>query len=347
MQNLFLFKKAISLSLAINLVLCFSCNETSHSNTPDSNHIEISKKDISKLPKAANSLALKVNSALDTTNSKVDQTSLSSKYNLAKPNYICNLPKELLEISALSYDEFSNKLVTVNDEKANIYLLDIKNCEVADKQDFGKKGDYEGIEKVGQTTYVVNSKGDIYRINPSISDKSQIYKSPLSSSNDVEGLGYDKNKNELILACKGAPFLDKKTKVKKTKAFYSFNLSSKELDKTPKFVIKDKELATFFKKMKKKGLSKKAKKKLENRLESFSPSGIAKHPINNNYYVLSSVGKLLIVVDEQGEIQHIHFLESKTFSQPEGICFAPDGTLFISNEGRSLVAKILVFEYLL
>jgi uncharacterized protein YjiK len=37
-------------------------------------------------------------------------------------------------------------------------------------------------------------------------------------------------------------------------------------------------------------------------------------------------------------------LRSKVHAQPEGICFSPDGTLYISNEGDGGDATILQFE---
>ena len=46
----------------------------------------------------------------------------------------------------------------------------------------------------------------------------------------------------MILACKAAPNLDKQPKLKHTKAFYAFNLNTKKLNETPKFVIEDKSL---------------------------------------------------------------------------------------------------------
>ncbi len=39
-------------------------------------------------------------------------------------------------------------------------------------------------------------------------------------------------------------------------------------------------------------------------------------------------------------------LDKKTFRQPEGICFDPEGNLFISNEGQGGKANILIFKYL-
>jgi sugar lactone lactonase YvrE len=37
-------------------------------------------------------------------------------------------------------------------------------------------------------------------------------------------------------------------------------------------------------------------------------------------------------------------LNRKLFPQPEGICFSPDGKLFISTEGKGQPGKIMLFK---
>ncbi|MFT5386334.1 MAG: hypothetical protein ACI8VT_003155 [Saprospiraceae bacterium] len=291
------------------------------------------------------SVATPLAEIISNTETEEEDKRFKFKYDLDNPGFTYTLPQELLEISALTYDDQRKTLLAVNDERANIYLLDAKDCSVKEEYDFGKKGDYEGIEIVGDIVYVVKSNGNIFSFNLDSKTTGEEYKTPLSETNDIEGLGYDKKNNELILACKAAPNLEKQPKLKKTKAFYAFNLDKKKLSETPKFVIEDKSLEAFFDKEAPSDESKKAKKKLRERLKSFSPSAIARHPQEGYYYILSSVGKLLIVCSKKGKVKSIRFLDDDLFSQPEGICFAPDGTLFISNEGRSLVAKILTFDY--
>lgn len=266
-------------------------------------------------------------------------------YQLNQPVKVINLAKELLELSALSYWDNKDQLLTVNDEKANIYLLDSNTGDIQASFDFGKKGDYEGIEIVNTLIYVLKANGNLYTFNPKEKESEKSYKTPLSVNNDVEGLGYNKNKHQLILACKGSPELKGHPKLKKTKAFYSFSLDNHQLDPKPAFVLEDMALTNFYKKKYAEKKSKTAFKKAINRIKSFSPSAIALHPSENLYYILSSVGRLLIIVGQEGAIKDIQLLDPDLFSQPEGICFAPNGTLFISNEGRSLIAKILSFNY--
>ena len=315
--------------LALILFTVLSCGQTTGTNVNDTTTGTSLASSLTPLNSESANNSEMTSRGLSDLEAKEKQADFhdfsKSAYDLEKPDQICNLPKELLEISALGFDLDSRKLVTVNDEKADYYQLDIENCKVIDKYDFGKNDDYEGIEAVDGIVYVVKSNGDIFTINRNTTFQSQEYETPLSKDNDVEGLGYDPVRNELLLACKGAPHIDKKTKYKKSKAVYAFDLDSKMLNEEPKFLIKDEDL--------------------EKRLEDFSPSGIAKHPITGEYYILSSIGRLLIVCDEAGDIRNVHFLKPKMFAQPEGICFSPEGTMYISNEGRSLVARILVFEY--
>ncbi len=77
-----------------------------------------------------------------------------------------------------------------------------------------------------------------------------------------------------------------------------------------------------------------------------TPSGLAIHPISGNLYILSSPRKFLIEVKDYKTIKNVFSLDKSIFAQPEGICFAPDGTMYISNERRDQPANILQFKYL-
>lgn len=88
--------------------------------------------------------------------------------------------------------------------------------------------------------------------------------------------------------------------------------------------------------LEKKGLSKK-------KHIPFKPSGIAVHPKSNDIYIIGSVGKMMVVLNHTGEIKNLIPLNPKIFWQPEGICFSPDGDLYISSEGRGKAGYILKF----
>jgi len=345
--------------ISIVLALCFfpsllSCSEGSSNNHAISNNVNtktqnhsdstevILKNNISPQKKLNNpdtSVAIIKSRAMP----KVKKN-YKFPYDLQKADFKGNLPKELIEISALTYNTNDNTLFAINDEVGRLYTLDATDCSLVEKKKFGKDADYEGVEIVGNIVYVLKANGNLTPIDITKPKVKKTIKTPLSTANDVEGLCYDPATNELVLACKGTPALKKKHKLKNTKAFYAFDLDRKELNDYPKYTISDKQLETFFENYLTEDLSKKKRKKLSRRLLSFSPSAIAKHPKDDNFYILSSIGKLLLVCNAHGRIVDVQFLSDKVFTQPEGICFAPDGTMFISNEGRSVKATVLRFD---
>ncbi|MEL6720372.1 MAG: SdiA-regulated domain-containing protein, partial [Bacteroidota bacterium] len=77
--------------------------------------------------------------------------------------------------------------------------------------------------------------------------------------------------------------------------------------------------------------------------KSFAPSAIAIHPITKDWYILSSVGKLLVVLDQEGNIQNVEKLSARLMKQPEGLCFDTNGDLFITSEGDG--GKGRLFKY--
>ena len=60
---------------------------------------------------------------------------------------------------------------------------------------------------------------------------------------------------------------------------------------------------------------------------------------------ISSVGKLLVIADKNGKVEQAIRLDPVLYNQPEGMTFAPNGDLYISNEGGEGIATILRFTY--
>ena len=141
----------------------------------------------------------------------------------------------------------------------------------------------------------------------------------LPGKNDMEGLGYDPKLDALLLATKTS---DRRGT---DKQIYYYGLKGKALYQGP--IIKQTDLQAFI------GADDKEVK----------PSGIAVHPKTGDYYVLASAGHRLFVMTRNGKLLSSVALDDKLFRQPEGICFAPDGTLFIASEGDGGKGTILKF----
>ncbi|OQX81891.1 MAG: hypothetical protein B6D64_01430 [Bacteroidetes bacterium 4484_276] len=267
-------------------------------------------------------------------------------YQLAEPDKSWKLPKKLVEISGLGYID-GHRLACVQDEKGNIYIFNLQTGEVEEKINFGDDGDYEGIEIIEDDAWVLKSNGDIYKVKDYLKGAGpylQKHKTALSRKNDAEGLAYDPVDNNLLIACKGHPFLDEKAG-KEFKAIYSFSLEAKQIDFTP-FLLIEMDTIKYYKNyntMTQLGVELLAYLDHSKGDVSFQPSGISIHPISGNIYILGSVGNLLMVFNRSGIMLAMVKLRSKYYPKPEGICFSPDGTLYISNEGDQEKGTILKF----
>ncbi len=240
---------------------------------------------------------------------------------------------ELEEISGLTWYR-PGRLACVQDEGGKLYIYDLDEEEVQQRFNFAGSGDYEGVEIIDYQAYVITNSGRIYtfRIGNENEVDSKIIKTPLNSNNNVEGLGFDPRQNRLLIACKGSPEI-KKNKVK-GKAVYGYRRNPPGFEKDPVLSITKKQLKVPLTE------SGQTAESID-----FAPSGIAVHPLENRYYIVSFAGRLLVILDSNSGLEDVIKLDPKIFRQPEGICFSPDGTMYISSEGRGGDGYILEFDY--
>lgn len=269
-------------------------------------------------------------------------------YDIDNPVKSWELSKELMEVSGLSFID-NNRLACVQDEKGKVYLFSLKTGEIEKKIDFANDGDYEGVEVVKNDIWILKSNGTLHKIKDFLKEtqpKVKKYPTVLSGKNDAEGLTYDFISNQLLIACKGHPFVDDKPE-KDFKAIYSFDLNTKNIDLKP-FLLIEMDSIKYYKNynsMTHLGVDLLAHFDSSKGDISFQPSGIAVHPISGNIFILASVGNLLVVFSQEGHMLVMIKLKSKYYPKPEGICFSPDGTLYIANEGKNFEkATILKFE---
>ena len=283
-----------------------------------------------------------------TTGEKIPPAENPFSYDLESPDDSYKLPAYLEEISGLSYYG-KGKIACVQDEQAYIYVLNLEQEKIIKKYDFGSDADYEDIAVVEKTAYILRNNGHIYRIeNFKKKDRTvKKYETPLKEKNDTEGIAYDPLSNALLIACKGSPSIDKDKLYEGYKAIYKFDLEEEELAKDPLFLIDLERLDSYIDHNVFTKLSVKVAKRLRliESETSFQPSGLAIHPIYGEIYIISSVGKLLIILNRHGKVQNVQELDPKIFRQPEGICFSPNGDMFISNEGQGGKGYILKFEF--
>lgn len=252
----------------------------------------------------------------------MDSNSLLAKYELASEKPVAiSLPKDLLEISGITMTP-DGRLFAQQDEKAIIYEVDMNNGSIIKRFSLGnppRKEDFEDIAYANGKFYLLKSTGDIYEFVEGADGQNveyKVYQTELKHSNDVEGMCYDPETNSLILACKGISG----TGDYEDKAIYSFSLDSMKLNLTPRFLIKTDELK-----------------------KSFNPSGIERNSGTGTFFVIAANGNEIIELTKEGKIIGRHELPQTVHAQPEGITFAKDGRMLISNEGKSGKGYIVVY----
>ena len=266
---------------------------------------------------------------------------LQSAYSFEKPDVMFTLSNELKEISGITlFDD--GHLAAVEDERGKIYRISIETGEIVEDDRFEDDGDYEDLVRIDDTFYILRSDGDIFEAAGwPVKKKDTIkYETILESRHDTEGLAYDAANNRLLIACK--EYAGKNLKQKR--AIYAFDLETKEVDPSPAFLI---DLRLLDQQKPDHPLNS-ALRRLVSPLadiEGFKPSAIAIHPITGHLFILSSVRKLLVAMNQEGDIEAIWELPEKTSVQPEGLAFLPNGDLFISNEGNGQKANVLRFNY--
>lgn len=239
------------------------------------------------------------------------------------------LPESLLEVSGITfYQGKADTVYAIQDEEGKLFTLPWKVKKQTHTK-FAKKGDYEDVALLGEKVVVLKSNGILFtfpfseRHYPE-TDSAQEWKGVIPPG-EYESLFADVKDNSLYVLCKNCP-VDKTTD-KVSGYILSCNDS---VSVTGQFFIDEKQLETVSGKVKR----------------GFRPSALARHPLTNEWYILSAVNKLLVVADAEWTVKATYPLNGNRFNQPEGIAFDSRGNLFISNEGDDLTnGNILRFVW--
>jgi uncharacterized protein YjiK len=260
-------------------------------------------------------------------------------FDFEHPDIILKLPASLHEISGISFYKKS-ELACVQDEKGIIYFYNLKKDKLRNATSFYKDEDFEGIANVNDTLFVLSSKGIIFEVD-SINEKgySNSYQTFLSRENNCEGLCFDKNRNSLLIACKGKP--KKGTAPKGTKAIYSFDLLYRKLSETPAYIIDPDSVQKHIASSETNFFNRLFNKSSNKEIFQFEPSELCIDPFTNDIFILSSVGKTILSMNYNGKINFAFHLNPHLFKQPEGLTFSKDGSMYISDEGKDGKANLI------
>lgn len=247
-------------------------------------------------------------------------------YDFTSPDEKMELGKHLHEISGMAYVPERNLILTENDEKGDIFVLDFKNKKDNEgKIKFGGKGDYEDIVYTDSAVYMLVSSGTVVKVETRDSSFStKEYVLAKQGTNEFEAMYMDADGKSLILLCKDCDH--EKNEIRMA---HRFNLATNSFDPAPAYTIKIAEIQAL----------------LNDSKAEFKPSAAGINPVNGKLYIVASVGKILVIADRNGKVEEVIPLNPVLYNQPEGMTFAPNGDLYISNEGGEGIATILKFIY--
>ncbi|MBC7759623.1 MAG: SdiA-regulated domain-containing protein [Phormidesmis sp. FL-bin-119] len=272
---------------------------------------------------------------------KLPDVSEKSKVISPTKNKIHDLPAELNEISGITFLS-DTVLVGIQDEEGILYYYSLSENKIIRKQTFARSGDYEDLVKAGNDMYVITSDGLLSEIK-NFASSNPVYttiKTPFSKKNDIEGIAYDAKNKRLLIAPKELGLEQNET----TKEIYGFDLKTMQFQSKPVFSIRLDEISSQFNGSALEESSKKFLKAIgnQNMNKVFRSSAITVNEKTGEIYVLSSLNGLIIILNPEGAIHKIIQFSGSEYKQPEGIAFAPNGKLYISNEGsKSGIGNII------
>ncbi|MCB0600160.1 MAG: SdiA-regulated domain-containing protein [Saprospiraceae bacterium] len=249
-------------------------------------------------------------------------------YETGEPDATYQLPGILREISGLAW--YDDTLWAIQDEDGLLFKMVPQDQEInITNFQFGPKDDYEALEWMDGYCYVVTSEAKLWQIDPK-NKTSRRLPSFWGKKHNVEGLTVTEDGHGLWVAAK-------EDQHDEERAVIAIDPNNLDASSKSRFSISDDKIRSFIKAQNNTGL------KVPDKID-FHSSSIALNPLTGELFVLSSPEPQLLVLDPKGKIKSWQRLSSLLYPQPESMCFAPDGTLYIANEGKHGAATLLVFH---
>ena len=238
------------------------------------------------------------------------------------------LSSHLEEISGLAMTRDS-RLLAHNDERGIIFEIDYQNGSIVKAFQLTDMknpiaSDFEGIATIDDQVYLVTSSGRLYECREGAAGESvlfNVYTTGVGRDCEIEGLAYDESKRAFLLMCKDARSADMEGQL----AVYHWSIDEKQLIKDAHTAIPVDEFARHIKGKK------------------FQPSGIERHPISGNYFIIAARQGAIAEITPGGKVVAVRAFLAQWHRQAEGITFAADGTLIVSDEGAGRKARLTLY----
>ena len=247
-------------------------------------------------------------------------------YKLTEPQRF-RVRESMQEISGIQLFPDERHIFAINDEQGKIFRIDLAADKPYPTTKFDRSGDYEDLVYTPKGWLVLKSNGTLYQVHDTFTDSvvSTSYHFSKKGKQEFESVYLDTSSNSVILVCKQC----EEDKGQRATSAYRFRLDNMTFDDDPAYRIDVNEIGKLA------GID----------MKNFRPSAAAIHPKEHRLYILSSVNQMLVITGLDGKVQEVYNLKHKLFEQPEGLSFAPNGDMYISNEAGEGIADILKFSY--
>ena len=234
------------------------------------------------------------------------------------------LPGRIRELSGLATTP-GDRLFGHDDERAVIWEMDYREGRLIKGFAMGdpERRDFEGIAVVDERFYLVTSSGRIYESREGADGDRMLfntYRTGVGEMCEVEGLEFEPSDRSLLMLCK----TPKDESLEESIAIFRWSLAEREVTGPPLLVPLAPLRAIFDRKV--------------------HPSGIARHPVSGNYFIVAGPEAVLFEVTPAGEVVDGVQLDRRVHRQAEGIAFSSDGTLLLADEGGNGRARLTLYR---
>jgi uncharacterized protein YjiK len=251
-------------------------------------------------------------------------------YDLNNPKRF-NMPNVLREISGIAFNQgMADTVYAEQDEEGKVFRFKLGEAGMQVTR-FGKKGDFEDITIFLNYVIMLRSDGVLFTFPLSETwkketDQVKIFENLLPDG-EYEGMAGDEMSQKIYVLCKHC----RNVKTSKWGGGTILQMdASGVLTPAGNFELDIKEIDAM----------------TNSRKINFHPSGLAQNPLTKEWFIISSVNKLLVITDPNWKVKSVYPLNPSMFVQPEGIAFDRQQNLYISNErGLSSAGTILLFAY--
>ena len=257
-----------------------------------------------------------------------DYLTLAS-YDLEKPARYFKLPKRLREISGLAMLT-GNRLLAHDDERGVVVEISYRDGSIVKAFALGgRRGpvadDFEGIAAAEGLIYLVSSSGQLYEFGEGADGEAvpyNLYATGIGRDYEIEGLAYDPDQRVLLLVSKNPKNPGQAGLI----AIYRWSVDTKQFVEVGRILIDASALA----------------RRIDHK--RFQPSGIERHPVSGNYFVVAARQRAVAEITPQGQVLAVAELAAGRHPQAEGIAFASDNTLVIADEGVEKRARLSFYS---